>query len=353
VTGKQGMLNVLIEADFSLDRTGIQSTASSILRHFPVDRWRLYSTQDITIAGKPAQRLPIPAESIGLIFSHMEYTGLPKLLRQNRGVLAHVGDWPGNYWETVRRNQSLIRGTLGACRSWARILKVPRASQLLLVTDQDTDAAREQGFRHARTLHIGVNPPTVALAPEFQPNALCFTGSFRYIPNREAAVALANWADRHPQFHVHLAGFFASELSDLAGSRVFLHNAVSSMPDFLAQLRPVYVSLIRTGAGAKNKILEALAAGCPILATEESLDETTRTLPNIHRVSNTTDLLKQLSELAHQQVQVNADAIRLAREVRANRSWQSVASQLADMLRMPIDIDDAYPKHAHLSRPTP
>lgn len=344
MNGAHGMLTVLIEADFPLDRTGIQSTASSILRHFPADRWRLYSTQDVVIAGKAAQRPPATArgEQVGLIFSHMEYSGLRRLLRQNPGVLVHVGDWPGNYWATVRRNQSVVRGMLGQWRCWVRMLKVSRACRLLFVTDQDTLAARGLGFRQARTLHIGVNPPAVALARDFQPHALCFTGNFRYIPNREAAIALADWASHHPQFHVHLAGFFASELSELAGPQVTLHDAVSSMPDFLAQLRPVYVSLIRTGAGAKNKILEALTAGCPILATEESLDETTATLPDIQRVGSTADLLARLSELESRQAQVNADAIRLAQEVRATRSWESVARQLADMLQMPTDTGNAH-----------
>ncbi len=337
------MLNVILEANFPLDKTGIQSTASSILKHFPPEQWRLYSSQQVAVAGKQAEPPPeVPQkDQYALIFSHMEYAGLGRLLRHNPHSVAHVGDWPGSYWSSVGRNKNRLLGLAGTVRAWVRMIRVPKSSRLLFVSDGDTLPARRQGFTQAQTLHIGVTPPVTPLAAGFQPQMLCFTGNFRYQPNLEAAKALLAWAKGSPQYQVHLAGFFANDLAPLAGPQTVLHDAVASMPDFLAIHRPVYVSLLRTGAGAKNKILEALTAGCPIIATPESLDETTVSLPCIRQIQSTDDIAPNLSLLQQQMDTAEADTRHWAQEIRASRSWESVARQLDAMLRAPPSGDPA------------
>lgn len=329
------MLNVIADTNFPIDRTGIYSTGNAILAHWPRHVWRLYSNQSTSFAGqspRPMTELPADPRQSTLIFTHLEYKGLAQLLKIYPRALVHVGDWPGCYWRSVAQNQSWLRGSAGALASWAKIAKLPKSARLVFVSEADTAAALQSGFKFAQTLHLGVTPPSVPLADAIDPLTLCFTGSFRYAPNIDAAHALIEWGKQHPDFQIHIAGFYAKELSRCGSERLTLHEDVPSLPNFLATHRPVYVSLLKTGAGAKNKILEALTAGCPIIATPESLDGTTTDIGLIHQVQSAGEIGPQLARIKREAPFYSTATAELARSVTAKRSWRSIAVQLEAML---------------------
>ncbi len=142
-----------------------------------------------------------------------------------------------------------------------------------------------------RTELRGINPaldweviPNGVDADWFQPGpearesaTLLFTGNFEYEPNVDAALWLA--ADLLPglrqrglKAQLWLVGHAPPQaLRALAGDQILVTGRVPDLRPWL-QRATLYVCPLRKGAGIKNKVLEALAAGCPLLATPLSAD---------------------------------------------------------------------------------
>lgn len=332
------MLNVLLAADFPIAKTGIASTASSILAENLLGPLTLYSDLPLSINGmstRPAVEL-IDAP-LDLIFTHAEYSGLPALQNRFPNALVHVGDWPLRHWDSIRQVQ-FIRGELGVLRCHWRLRHLNRSTRLAFVTQEECNAAMAYGFVRALHLPIGVTPPKEPLAHVVDVRSVCFSGNFRYQPNRGAAQRLLTLAQtRFSELRVILVGFYADDFKDQAGNNVEIHADVPSVVDFLAVRRPIYVSLIETGAGAKNKILEAIVAGCPIICTPESLDSSIPLVPSISVMSGDADVAPQLKNwrLPESQAFLTAESDRLAELTRALRSWNSVARITSDLI-MPL-----------------
>ncbi|MDZ4766501.1 MAG: glycosyltransferase family 4 protein [Chloroflexota bacterium] len=115
------------------------------------------------------------------------------------------------------------------------------------------------------------------IAVERAPHRLLFVGNYDYAPNADAALWLAREImprvrERIPDATLQLVGNApTAEMSALASERV---EIVGRVPD----MRPYYAGAaafacgLRFGAGIKNKVLEALAMGCPVVATPLSAD---------------------------------------------------------------------------------
>lgn len=137
---------------------------------------------------------------------------------------------------------------------------------------------------------IGINPKLkVTVIPngvdtyQFRPRpvqripALLFVGNYEYEPNVDAAMRLA--ADifpavqaRIPQARLWLVGNApTAEMQALANENIHVTGRVPDVRPYLARAS-AFVSPLRLGAGIKNKILEALAMGCPVVGTPISLD---------------------------------------------------------------------------------
>ena len=107
--------------------------------------------------------------------------------------------------------------------------------------------------------------------------SLLFTGNFAYEPNVDAALWLARdlvprLRREHPELQLWLVGNAPPDsLRALAGERIKVTGRVPDLQPWLARAT-LYVSPLRMGAGIKNKVLEALATGCPLLATPLSAD---------------------------------------------------------------------------------
>ncbi|MCB9453993.1 MAG: glycosyltransferase [Anaerolineaceae bacterium] len=107
--------------------------------------------------------------------------------------------------------------------------------------------------------------------------ALLFVGNYEYAPNLDAALRLAKEIlpavqRQIPGIKLWLVGNNPPpELQALAGESVKVTGRVPDVRPYLARAA-AFISPLRLGAGLKNKILEALAVGCPVIATPLSLD---------------------------------------------------------------------------------
>ncbi|MDE2951685.1 MAG: glycosyltransferase family 4 protein [Chloroflexota bacterium] len=106
---------------------------------------------------------------------------------------------------------------------------------------------------------------------------LLFVGNFEYRPNQDAARLLIErimpeiWRQM-PGAQLQLVGNDPPEwMLNLADRRILVTGRVPEVQPFLARAT-AFVCPLRMGAGQKNKALEALAMGIPLVATPLSVD---------------------------------------------------------------------------------
>ena len=110
-----------------------------------------------------------------------------------------------------------------------------------------------------------------------EPYILLFTGNFEYAPNVDAALflvqdILTRVRAHLPEARLYLVGNAPPPtLTTLANDHVIITGRVDDVRPYLAQAA-LYVCPLRFGAVIKNKLLEALAMGCPTIATPLSID---------------------------------------------------------------------------------
>lgn len=123
----------------------------------------------------------------------------------------------------------------------------------------------------------GVEAPDGVAPLSVREPLVTFVGNFSYEPNRRAAHLLAESIlpkvrATVPHARLALIGVHPPpEVGALAGPAVEVTGEVDDVFACLQRAR-VFVSPLTRGAGMKNKVLEALAAGTPVVATRQSLD---------------------------------------------------------------------------------
>lgn len=103
---------------------------------------------------------------------------------------------------------------------------------------------------------------------------IIFTGNLDYPPNREAALFLAKQLApklllKQPKLKIVLAGRNPGMLTDYASENLLITGEVENIPDYIEASR-VYVAPVFSGSGMKNKVLQAIAAGLPVIGTSEA-----------------------------------------------------------------------------------
>jgi glycosyltransferase involved in cell wall biosynthesis len=124
----------------------------------------------------------------------------------------------------------------------------------------------------------GVDLNTFQLQNETRETAtLLFTGNYEYAPNVDAALRLAREILPQVQAHIPEAKLWLvghappAAVQALASGAITVTGSVPDVCPYLARAT-VFVSPLRLGAGIKNKVLEALAMGCPVVGTPLSVD---------------------------------------------------------------------------------
>ncbi len=103
---------------------------------------------------------------------------------------------------------------------------------------------------------------------------IIFTGNLDYPPNREAALFLAQQLApqllmRQPKLKIVLAGRNPGILSNYASENLLITGEVENILDYIEASR-LYVAPVFSGSGMKNKVLQAIAAGLPVIGTSEA-----------------------------------------------------------------------------------
>ena len=212
-----------------------------------------------------------------------------------------------------------------------------------VVALSDADARRLAPF--ARDGQVRVVPTGVDLERfSFQktgardPDAVLFIGHFPHFPNEDAAVwlcreVLPELRRRRPSAKALLVGSKVTEaVAALAGPGVEIFDTVPDVRPFLARAS-VFIAPLRLGFGIKGKILEAFAAGTPVVATPSACEAMPELVPGRHVLLGRTP-----AELAGQAARLLADAALRERIARAARDyverrfgWDRQAQRLAEI----------------------
>ena len=181
--------------------------------------------------------------------------------------LEQMGSWPKALYSTVQ-HLKLRRYEAWACRT---------ADTVLAVSETDAEALRV--LAPEARLHVIPNGVDSAFyvqetPAEVDPSGLLFTGTMDYRPNVDAmewfvSAVFPDIAERHPEVKLRIVGRApTASVQRLAAldPRVVVTGAVEDIRPYFAQ-SSIFVAPIRIAGGARLKILEALAAGLPVVST--------------------------------------------------------------------------------------
>ncbi|CAI4032258.1 Glycosyltransferase [Nitrospira tepida] len=214
---------------------------------------------------KPAMVPYLPTDlSIPLVLDVWAYglSGAIRALTQERGPLVRA-----------RNAFRLARFGLFDAFCW------PSTACVLVVSEQDRlRCLRTRPGRQVLVVPNGVDSSAVTPPPsgEAPQGVILFTGDLGFAPNIEAAELLALHLlpmvlASHPDAELRLVGRHPHpRVQRLAGPRV---RVIANVPDMRPYLREatVFAAPHFTGAGTRTKILEAMAAGLPVVTTSIGL----------------------------------------------------------------------------------
>ncbi|MEM6282009.1 MAG: glycosyltransferase family 4 protein [Chloroflexota bacterium] len=249
-----------------------------------------------------------------------------------RRVLARGG---GGWWQSLKHR--LNHTAAGNFESW---MFAPY-NVTTVVSEND----RDELLALAPDLRVEVIPNGVQLERFMmlkrrrKPAQLLFVGNYEYEPNRDAALWLAREIfprvrESVPAARLWLVGNGpTAEMQALASEYIEVTGRVDDVCPYYTEAT-VFVCPLRVGAGIKNKVLEALAMGCPVVATPLSVD-------GIAVADGESYLRGQTAaELAAQTVRLLTD-VQLPDALRENGrqvildgySWQGVAARYMALYR--------------------
>lgn len=178
----------------------------------------------------------------------------------------------------VRQGQLSARALLPIVRRFEGFMYAPFDRTVVI---SDADKATLLSLQPA--LEIEVIPNGIELV-RFQPRdierypyTLLFVGNFDYEPNQDAVRILVEQVlpqvrSQAPAAKLQLVGVNPPDwMRALANEHIEVTGPVPDVTPYLARAT-VFVCPLRYGAGLKNKVLEALAMGIPVVATPLSVD---------------------------------------------------------------------------------
>jgi len=215
---------------------------------------------------KPAMLPYLPRNlSVPVVLDTFAYglTGALRAVRHSAGLLMRV-----------RNLLRLIRHAAFDAFCW------PQTHCILVVSEVDRQRClRERPGRKVLVIPNGVDCRAMRPGPfrEGGPHVLLFTGDMGFDPNVQAAETLARRVfpevrPRHPDAELHLVGRNPHpRVLALCGPGVAVTGEVPDMAPYL-QAATVYVAPLATGAGTRTKLLEAIAAGLPVVTTRVGIE---------------------------------------------------------------------------------
>jgi len=173
---------------------------------------------------------------------------------------------------------------------------------------------------------------------ERDPATILFTGNYEYAPNVDAALLLARTIlpqvrEQIPSARLQLVGHAPPpSLTALRSDAIDVTGRVADIRPYLAQAT-VYAAPLRLGAGIKNKVLEALAMGAPVVASPIAADGISISQDFSGVLAAPEQFAAALVRLLHdaglrQRLSVNGRTL-----IEARYSWTAVAAQYERLYR--------------------
>lgn len=227
-------------------------------------------------------------------------------------------------------------------RRWERRV-LAQAAAIVAVTEDDAQALSRIGARPAHVVPNGVDVAAFSeVEPALRAQRVLFVGNFEYAPNMDAvewaaAEILPRLWQRLPQARFVVCGHalpkaWATRFPD---PRIEWRGYVPRLQDVQAQAS-AFLAPLRFGGGSKLKVLEALAAGLPLVSTREGVS-------GLHVANGTrARVADDAAGLAGALAEVLLDARLAARLSEAGRAlaqdrfdWSAAAAQLEAVYRHP------------------
>lgn len=150
------------------------------------------------------------------------------------------------------------------------------ATAVSAVSEEDADLLRDlRPDKQVFVVPSGIFASDYEQAPaalDLRPNTLVFTGKMDYRPNVDAVTWFADHVlpriTSHTDAHFYIVGQKPHKRLDALRMNPNIHITgwVPDVPPYL-HAADVYVAPLRMGSGTRLKILEAMAAGCAVVAT--------------------------------------------------------------------------------------
>jgi len=210
-----------------------------------------------------------------------------------------------------------------------------RADRVIVTSRSDFNAlSRYVAQERLSVIANGIDLDYWAYQPVPESGRLVFTGNMSWPPNEDAAEYFAVEVfplvrQKVPEAEFWVVGADPSPKVQALGNIMGV-NVTGTVPDIREWIwrASVYVSPLRFGAGVKNKILEAMALGAPIVATPKSLTGTSL-------IHGRHSLIAQTApEIAEAVLKIlGNDELRLSlsknarRRVETDYSWESITAR--------------------------
>jgi glycosyltransferase involved in cell wall biosynthesis len=213
-----------------------------------------------------------------------------------------------------------------------------RADSASVVSERDRLSS--PGLASAAVIPNGVDLEELTfMAPAERAPVALFFGNLGYFhniePARQAALEILPRLRRHaPDVSLRIAGARpAPSVMELAGRDGV--EVAPDVPSMLAELHRAAVAILpsSSGSGIKNKVLEAFAAGTPVVTNPAGIDGVVGAEPGVHYLeADGPDALAEacaaLLENADERVRLAAAARKLVEE---DYSWDSRAEALLEL----------------------
>ena len=210
------------------------------------------------------------------------------------------------------------------------------ADVVVAVTDNDACKLATIGGRPTCVVSNGVDTRGFAdVQPDATGQRVLFVGNYEYAPNVDAVEwALGEvwprlWALR-PEARFVVCGHAMPDAwrQRWPDARIEWRGYVPSLPEVQSQ-SAVFMAPLRSGGGSKLKVLEALAAGLPVVSTREGLSGLDVQDGVQARVADTAEAMAQATaELLAQPERAKALGQAARQHVGARFDWRAAASQL-------------------------
>lgn len=213
-----------------------------------------------------------------------------------------------------------------------------QADALLAVSGEDAEALRHlTPSKLVRVIPNGITTSDYEEAPsslDLGPHALVFTGKMDYRPNIDAILwfteqVLPLIEAQIPDITLYVVGQrpHGSLQSLTQKSNIHITGFVASVQPFL-HAAAVYVAPLRMGSGTRLKLLEALAAGCAVVATPEAASGLSQNLLDALILADNPDSFAEAVRRIIADPDARAALGRAAREHVREYDWSAIVPQL-------------------------